>query len=111
MGKVDRKPTTGIRTSSLARGALTILAGWVLLPIGALLEFVCFGAMRPGGDKPAWSPLVGGVLGLIGVGVVFSVRYLVRQGKRHLSPITTVGEILHGPPFVLYLRTPMTPAW
>ncbi|MFF4209157.1 hypothetical protein ACFYZE_07310 [Streptomyces sp. NPDC001796] len=85
---------------------MTLLAvGWVLLPVGAAFEFVCFAATRPGGSKPVWSPLVGFALGLIGLAILLVARYLVRQGKRHLSPITTAQEVLDGPPFVLYLRT------
>lgn len=97
--------TPGRQRQSRTLGTLMVLTGWLLLPVGALFEFMCFGAMRPGGQKPPWSPLVGGVLGLIGLGVVLGARYLLRQGKRHLSPVTTLAEVLRDPPFVLYLRT------
>ncbi|MER6064102.1 hypothetical protein ABT167_23560 [Streptomyces sp. NPDC001792] len=79
--------------------------GWVLLPVGAVFEFVAAAALRPGGSKPVWSPLVGAALGVIGLGILMAARYSLRQGKRHLSPITTAQEVLGGAPFVLYLRT------
>ncbi|MGW4938865.1 hypothetical protein ACWEQH_38760 [Streptomyces sp. NPDC004166] len=93
------------RGQSRVLGVMLLSFGWILLPVGAAFEFVCFAALRPGESKPVWSPLVGAALGLIGVGILMAARYSVRQGKRHLSPITTAQEVLGGPPFVLYLRT------
>jgi hypothetical protein len=84
-----------------------LLLSWLLMPFGLLLDLIAFAVARPGGNylKAIWGPVVGIVVGLIGLGVILLARYLRREGKRHLSAITTVAEVLATPPFVLYLRS------
>jgi hypothetical protein len=95
----------GPRHQSRARGAVLLLLGYGLLPPGLLFEFFGFAAMRPGGQKPVLAPLVGGVFALLGCGVLYASRFLVRQGKKHRSRITVLSEVLDGEAYVLYLRT------
>jgi hypothetical protein len=83
-----------------------VLFSWVLMPFGFLLDMIAIALAMPGANmKIIWGPIAGLVVGLVGVGVILTGRYLRRQGMRHLSEVTTVDEVLAMPAFVLYLRS------
>lgn len=88
-----------------------LLTSWLLLPVGIVLAVMAFAALVPK-VSPVMDiadvvvgPIVGVAFGLIGSGCILLARKMRRVGKQHLSRITSVEEVLAGPPFVLYLRS------
>jgi hypothetical protein len=82
-----------------------VLSSWLLTPFGVVLDIFAFRLDQPTNLKNLWTPVLGVVVALIGLGAILLGRYLRRQGKRLISAITSLAAVLAAPPFVLYLRS------
>ena len=86
-------------------GGLMVLSSWLLTPFGVVLDIFAFRLDQPTNLKNLWTPILGVVVALTGLGAILLGRYLRRQGKRLISAITSLAAVLAAPPFVLYLRS------
>ncbi len=100
----DRSPVQSPDYLSRALGRAQVGGGYLLMVVGGLLVFGGFSGLRPSVHKSAWPYLVGVLLAVAGALTLLLATKLLRQGRKHLVSILSLGTVPAGD-FVIYLRS------